>query len=132
MKTKYQLLFELIIICCSLFILCSQSTRLSVMAQAAGFGLIVTDDSQINKCETKTYTVGVQNNSGNPLLDYTPPDIAFTYCEDQVDVNFTVSNIGDGTAHDVWMLVDFGSLTVSNVSAGAIYNNITVSASFTG
>jgi hypothetical protein len=41
-----------------------------------------------------------------------------------VDVNFTVTNIGDGRAHDVWLYADFGSLTVSNISAGATYNNI--------
>jgi len=63
MKTKYRLLFELIIICCSLFILCSQSTRLSVMAQATGTSIAVPGDSQINQCETKTYTIGVQNNN---------------------------------------------------------------------
>jgi hypothetical protein len=39
-----------------------------------------------------------------------------------VDVSFTITNIGDNTAHDVRTLVDFGSLTVSNVSSGATYN----------
>ncbi|MBC7076892.1 MAG: DUF11 domain-containing protein, partial [Synergistales bacterium] len=57
-----------------------------------------------------------------PLLQHDPPDITFTYCQDYVDVNTTIHNIGDGTAYQVWALVDFGELSVSNVSNGAVYN----------
>jgi uncharacterized repeat protein (TIGR01451 family) len=71
-----------------------------------------------------TATASVQRIVKTPLLQYTPPNISFKYCEDDVDVNFTVTNIGDGRAHDVWLYADFGSLAVSNVSAGAVYNNI--------
>ncbi len=69
-----------------------------------------------------TATASVQRIVKTPLIDFTPPDISFTYCEDQVNVSFPLSNLGDGTAYDVWTLVDFGGLTVSNVSAGALYN----------
>jgi len=71
-----------------------------------------------------TATASVQRIVKTPLLEYTPPNVSFNYCEDYVDVNFTITNIGDGRAHDVWLYADFGSLAVSNISAGAIYNNI--------
>jgi uncharacterized repeat protein (TIGR01451 family) len=71
-----------------------------------------------------TATASVQRIVKTPLIEYTPPNVSFNYCEDYVDVNFTVTNIGDGRAHDVWLQVNFGGLTVSNISAGATYNNI--------
>jgi uncharacterized repeat protein (TIGR01451 family) len=71
-----------------------------------------------------TATASVQRIVKTPLIEYTPPDVSFNYCEDFVDVNFTITNTGDGRAHDVWLYVDFGTLAVSNLSAAAIYNNI--------
>lgn len=70
-----------------------------------------------------TATASVQRIVTTPLIDFTPPDISFDYCDDYQDISFTISNIGDGDAHDVWTLVDFSPLVVSNVSAGCTYNN---------
>ena len=70
-----------------------------------------------------TATASVERIVKTPLIQYAPPNVTFTYCEDYADVSFTITNSGDGRAHDVWISVDFGSLTVSNVSAGAIYNS---------
>jgi uncharacterized repeat protein (TIGR01451 family) len=36
-----------------------------LLAQA----ITITGDSTINQCETKTYTISIQNNSGNPLTN---------------------------------------------------------------
>jgi len=61
-----------------------------------------------------------------PVLEFTPPDITFDYCEDtQTNINFTITNNGDGIAYDVYTIVDFGNFTVSNVSSGATYDNST-------
>ena len=59
-----------------------------------------------------------------PLISFTPPNISFNYGDAYVDVNFTLNNIGDGAARNIFNNVDFSTLTVSNVSAGAVYNNI--------
>lgn len=69
-----------------------------------------------------TATASIQRIVKTPLISYTAPDVNFSYCADYVDINMTISNIGDGTAYDVWTIIDFGGLTVSNVSAGAAYN----------
>jgi len=69
-----------------------------------------------------TATASVQRIVKTPLISFVPQDVTFTYCEDQEDVAFTISNTGDGTAYEVWIAVDFGALTVSNVSSGAVYN----------
>lgn len=69
-----------------------------------------------------TARAAVQRIPRTPLIDYTPPNITFNYCQDYVDVSFPVNNIGDGIAYDVWTIIDFPGLTVSNVSAGATYN----------
>ncbi|MCK4760807.1 MAG: DUF11 domain-containing protein [Candidatus Aminicenantes bacterium] len=71
-----------------------------------------------------TATASVLRIPRSPLLEYTPPDIDFTYCSDTENISFTITNLGDGTADDVYIIVDFGSLTVSNVSGGAIYNSV--------
>ncbi len=39
-------------------------------------------------------------------------------------MSFIITNTGDGSAYDLWLTVDFGSLTVSNVSSGAVFNSI--------
>jgi len=81
------------------------------------------DPSPTNTCfdtavDGGTARASVQQSVTTPLLGYTPPDISFTYCDDQQeDISFTISNTGDGTAHDVWIVVDFGSISVSNVTA---------------
>jgi uncharacterized repeat protein (TIGR01451 family) len=66
-------------------------------------------------------TASVQRIVTTPLIAYAAPDIAFDYCGQGKEVTLTVSNTGDGTAYDVWSLVDFGPLTVTDVSAGAQY-----------
>lgn len=85
------------------------------------------DPSPSNTCyntasDGGTARAAVQHIPRTPLIDYTAPDITFNYCDDYVDISFPVNNIGDGTAYDVWTIIDFPGLTVSNVSAGATYN----------
>jgi uncharacterized repeat protein (TIGR01451 family) len=70
-----------------------------------------------------TATASVQRIAKTPLIDFSPPDISFDYCDDYQEISFTITNTGDGTAFDVWTIVDFSPLVVSNVSAGATYNN---------
>jgi uncharacterized repeat protein (TIGR01451 family) len=70
-----------------------------------------------------TATASVQRIVKTPLIDFSPPDISFDYCDDFEEISFTITNTGDGTAFDVWNIVDFSPLVVSNVSAGATYNN---------
>ena len=69
-----------------------------------------------------TANASVQRIVRTPVLSFTPPDINFTYCDDTQTVAFTIINNGDGIAYDVYTIVDFSAFTVSNVSAGAIYN----------
>ncbi len=69
-----------------------------------------------------TATASVQRIVNSPLISFTPPDINFTYCGDTETVSFTITNIGDGVAYDVYTIIDFPGFTVSNVSAGANYN----------
>jgi uncharacterized repeat protein (TIGR01451 family) len=71
-----------------------------------------------------TARASLQRIARTPHIHYTPPDITFDYCTDQEDVAFTITNDGDGAAHDAWIYVDFGALTVSSVSAGAIYDDV--------
>ena len=89
-----------------------------------GCDLVTDCYNTANTIPPSTATASVQRIVKTPLLQYTPPNVSFNYCEDYVDVSFTVTNIGDGRANDVWLYADFGSLTVSNISAGATYNNI--------
>ena len=74
--------------------------------------------------EGGTAKTTVQRIVESPLIDFTPPDISFTYCDEQEDVDFSISNIGDATAYDVWIIVDFDSLEVSEVSSGAIFDTL--------
>jgi len=69
-----------------------------------------------------TATASVQRLPRTPLLEYTPPDISFTYCQDYADVSFVITNVGDGAAYSPWILVDLTAFTLSNLSAGAVYN----------
>ncbi len=71
-----------------------------------------------------TARASVQRIVRTPNLTFTPPDISFTYCNDTENVSFTITNVGDGIAYDVYTIVDFGTLTVSNVSPGASYNTV--------
>lgn len=71
-----------------------------------------------------TARASVQRIVRTPVIAFTPPDISFTYCNDTENISFTITNTGDGIAYDVYTIVDFGALTVSNVSGGAIYNNV--------
>lgn len=70
-----------------------------------------------------TATAAVQRIVKTPLIDFTPPDISFDYCDDYEEISFTITNNGDGTAFDVWTIVDFSPLVVSDVSAGCTYND---------
>jgi len=72
-----------------------------------------------------TATASVERIVKTPLLDFSAPDVNFNYCEDYFDVSFTISNIGDGAARNVFLYpVSFGPLLVSDVSSGAIYNTV--------
>jgi uncharacterized repeat protein (TIGR01451 family) len=87
------------------------------------------DPSPTNTCfdtsvDSGTARASVQRIVRTPNLSFNPPDINFTYCSDTENVSFTITNVGDGIAYDIYTIVDFGSLTVSNVSGGAIYNNV--------
>ena len=86
------------------------------------FGCDAVTDCFNTATDGGTATASVQRIVKTPLISYTPPNITFNYCEDYVDVSFTISNVGDGRAHSVWTVVDFSPLTVTNVSAGTIYN----------
>ncbi len=70
-----------------------------------------------------TATASVQLVNKSPSLDFTPPDINFTYCEDNKTVSFPITNNGDGRAHDVKICVDFGPLSVISVTPPATYTN---------
>jgi uncharacterized repeat protein (TIGR01451 family) len=64
-----------------------------------------------------TATASVQRIGRSPNLAFTPPDITFAYCDEDNANSFTITNTGDGTAHDVRLAVDFGALTVVASSA---------------
>jgi len=65
-----------------------------------------------------TARAAVQRIVRNPNLTYSPPDITFDYCNDTESVGpFTITNVGDGAAYETWIYVDFGPLTVSNITA---------------
>ncbi|MDY6950138.1 MAG: choice-of-anchor Q domain-containing protein [Thermodesulfobacteriota bacterium] len=68
-----------------------------------------------------TARASVQRISRTPNLTYTPPDITFDYCVDLESVGpFTITNVGDGAAFDVKIVVDFSAFTVSNVTASPL------------
>ena len=71
-----------------------------------------------------TAQASVQHIVRTPLISFTPPDIDFTYCDDTENLSFTITNIGDGIAYEVYTIVDFTGFTVSNISAGALYSNV--------
>ena len=58
-----------------------------------------------------------------PLLDFDPPAIDLAYCQNEKPVAFTITNIGDGSASNIRLYVDFSPFTVEDVSAGAVYNS---------
>ncbi|MCP4047558.1 MAG: DUF11 domain-containing protein, partial [Gammaproteobacteria bacterium] len=57
-----------------------------------------------------------------PYLEFTPPDINFTSCNETKNVMFAIANTGKGIAYDVSIGADFEGLAVSSVSTGARYN----------
>jgi len=69
-----------------------------------------------------TATASVQRIVKTPLIQYTPADITFDYCNDTATASFTVSNTGDGRAHDVELCVDLSPLSVTAVTAPATYS----------
>ncbi len=69
-----------------------------------------------------TARASVQRIVRTPVLEFTPPDIDFTYCDDTESFSFTITNTGDGIAYDVYTIVDLTGFDVTNVSAGASYN----------
>ncbi|MCP4396956.1 MAG: DUF11 domain-containing protein, partial [bacterium] len=85
------------------------------------------DPSPANTCfdsavDGGTARASVQRIVRTPALEFTPPDIDFTYCDDTESFSFTITNTGDGIAYNVNTIVDLTGFTVSNVSAGASYN----------
>ncbi len=56
-----------------------------------------------------------------PLLDFTPANIALPYCSPSASVSFAVHNTGLGTAHDVFLAVDLSGYNVTVTSPGASY-----------
>lgn len=56
-----------------------------------------------------------------PLLDFTPANIALPYCSPSASVSFAVNNIGAGTAHNVFLAVDLTGYNVTVTSPGASY-----------
>jgi len=94
------------------------------------------DPDPLNTCfdtsvNSGTATASVQRIVTSPLIDYSPPNVTFTYCSDKENVSFPISNIGDGDAYNLQIIADFGILSVSNVSSGAIYNNVNKRFEFT-
>jgi uncharacterized repeat protein (TIGR01451 family) len=87
------------------------------------FGCDMVADCWNTTIDGGTANASVQRIVKTPLLSYTPPDINFDYCGNDESVSFVISNIGDDTANDIWIIVDFVNLAVSNVSAGATYNS---------
>ncbi|MCX7844549.1 MAG: hypothetical protein N2507_04350, partial [Candidatus Bipolaricaulota bacterium] len=59
-----------------------------------------------------------------PLLDWTPPNVQIPYCDrDGVTVVIPIRNVGEGEARNVRMFLDCRPLVVSEVGAGATYDN---------
>ncbi len=71
-----------------------------------------------------TATASVERIVKTPNTSFTPPDVTFTYCTDTSIHSMTVTNVGDGTAHDVQIDVDFGSLAVVAVTPPATYDAV--------
>lgn len=67
-----------------------------------------------------TATASVQRIVRSPNSSFTPPNITFTYCNDTSANSITITNTGDGTAHDFELDVDFSPLTV--VTSSVPYN----------
>ncbi len=67
-----------------------------------------------------TATASVQHIVKTPNTSFTPPNITFTYCNNTSANSLTITNIGDGTAHDFKLHVDFSPLTV--VASSVLYN----------
>ncbi len=59
----------------------------------------------------------VQRIAKTPVIAFTPPDIDFTYCDDTESVQIDITNDGDGSAFQLYTIIDFAPLTVSNVVA---------------
>ena len=76
-------------------------------------------------CETESTKASVQLIVEEPEISYTLPDFTIPYCSSGTDFTIPITNSGTGTAHDFYLYVDFGSLSVSNVASpsGASYNN---------
>jgi len=66
-----------------------------------------------------TATAAVRRLVRTPHIDFSPPDISFTYCSDSQHVSVNVTNLGDGDAHDVTTIVDFSGLMVDLSSVTA-------------
>ena len=88
----------------------------------ARWGCDLSNDCYNTANEGATAVAAVQRIVKSPLIEYDPPDINFNYCEDQQTASVVFTNFGDGAAYNVKVLVDFGEVTVTNVSSGASYN----------
>ncbi|MBN2834398.1 MAG: DUF11 domain-containing protein [Candidatus Delongbacteria bacterium] len=98
-------------------------------------GKVVFDSNLTNKsdakCDNNSYNSQTLGGSAfvstgiilkSPSLSFSAPDVNMN--NDYVDLSLNISNIGDGSARDIYLNVDFKDLTtVNNVSVGAFYNN---------
>jgi len=75
-------------------------------------------------CETETAQASVQLILKEPEISYTLPDFQVPYCSSDTEFTISITNDGTGTAHNFYLYVDFGSLSVVNVTSplGASYN----------
>ena len=70
-----------------------------------------------------TANAAVQTIIKTPMLQFTPPELNLTYCQEDYPFAFTLNNIGDGTASTILLYVDLSPFTLNNISTGALYNN---------
>jgi len=56
-----------------------------------------------------------------PLLAFTPPNVALPFCSPSVSVSFDVQNTGEGAARNVFLAVDLTGYNVTVTSPGASY-----------
>jgi uncharacterized repeat protein (TIGR01451 family) len=105
-----------------LFVLFVLMASFGLLAQSTG----ITGDSTINRCETKSYTISIQNNSGNPLTNIVVtgelgniPDFSYVSGSSSIDVNgggaFCTANPTPSGNNIVWNInAACGSFTLNN------------------
>lgn len=74
-------------------------------------------------CETETTEASVQLILEEPEISYVLPSFQLPYCSPPTQFTIPITNIGTGTAHGLWLNVDFDPLTVTVLQpAGAFYD----------